>query len=504
MKWLQKFVRAEIIDFFIMKVQRNISSAFIFISAFVAVAYSAAYFSEDELMNQIREDLLLAKLFNRMQAREQGMTRSRSVSLPPYSSPPFNPFLPGRSNTGKVSQQREPSTGSIFVSPREAWLQEKALKQFFSKKLVDPNKDWRASKLHKRVKMATTVEGRIQDYIKILNKTKVNEQAQKLMDDFFTCSIKSLPDFIESSFLKGTRIFGIPTSRLLAGYKTLIGRSSNGLNFFKAFVNLVSYVLDQDELVAKEQVFNFTLFRKLRNISEGGFKSFVDIPIQKGENETFRNFLNIASGFLSSRNLTAEGKIRFKRSISYFVERFLFKQIDSMDMSERDKTAMKKIVKGAVNIVVAAIFRMWNNEGQNLDNRTSELHSVITILSSIITVIESLNNESDDTPILEFAISFLARNPTKEELTNTSYCLILAFLRKSLDYVVFILERDQHQAKGAGPMECGITFMIDGFHLFLDYIPTRVSNVEGCEDFAAIGYRGMAQLRSEDAIDPSR
>ena len=468
-----------------MKVQRNISSAFIFISAFIAVAYSAAYFSEDELMDQIHEDL---KLFNRMQAREQGM--AMSASLLPYSSPPFNPFLPGRSNTRKVSQQRTISIGSTFVSPRKAWLQEKTLQQLFSRLLADPIKDaramkyWHASKLHKKVKMETTVEGRIQDYIKTLNKTEMKEKAQELIDKLFTCSINKLPDLIES--LKGTLDFGKPISRLLDGYKTLTDKSSSGgLYFFKKFISLVSYVLNPDDLVAEEQVFDKELFKELRRLFKDGFESFAEIPKQRG-NEIFRNLLNIASGFMSSENLTTEGRARFNKSINFFVEKYFFKQIDGMDKSKEDKIAMKKALRSAVNTVIAAIFKMWNGESPNPDNRTS-------LLRSIITVLVSLNHGSIDTPLLHYIDKFLARNPTNEELSTKSQCLLLVFLRKSLEYVLYILEREQCKAKETGAVECAVDLMIGGYRMFLEYIPTRVSNVEGCEDFAAIGYKGVAQ-----------
>ena len=468
-----------------MKVQRNISSAFIFIFAFIAVAYSAAYSDEDELMNQFREDFLLVKLFNRMQAREQGMT-----TLPLYSSPPFNPFLPG-----KASQQRKPSTGSMFVSPRVAWLQEKALQQFFSRLLVEDAKAMKnrlASKLNKenRVITATSAEGRVQDYIKTLNQTKLNEQAQRLIGRVFDCSIGSLPDFVES--LKENRIFGSPINRLIEGYKKLRDKSSNGINFFKTFVRLVPHILDPNGLVAKEQLINFTL---LRDLFKDGFKSFVDIPKQTGENETFRNLLNIASGFVSSKNLTPKGKTRFNRSINFFVERYGFKQIDGMDKSEEEKTAMKKALSGAVNTVVAAIFKMWNGEKPNPDNR-------ISLLRSLITILVSLNNGSDDTPLFHYIDTFLARNPTKEELSIKSQCLLVIFLRKSLEYVLHLLRSDRMSVDNAGPATCAVDIMAEGLSILLEYIPTQVSNAGGCEDFAVIGYRakGVAQLRSKDAM----
>lgn len=491
-----------------MKIQRNISSAFIFISAFIAVVYSAAHFSEDEVMNQIREDLLLAKLFNRMQAREQGM--DRSILLPPYSSPLFNPFLSGRGNTGKASQQKKPSTamlpkvrgflnmdrakGSTFVSPREARLQEKALPQFFSR-LLDPIQDARAmkyqhaSKQHKestatnRVKMATTVEGRVQDYIRTLSQTKINEQAQKLIANLFSCSIGSLPDFVES--LKGSKIFGIPTSRILEGFKQLTERSSSGLSFYQNFVNFVFSILNPKSLVAKEQVFNFDL---LRDIFKGAFPRFADVPHQKGENETFRNILNIASTFVivSTRKLTAEEETRFNNSINFFVERYGFKQIDRMEKSEEEKTAMKKALRGAVNTVVAAIFKIRNGKRLNSDNRTS-------LLRSIITVLVSLNNRVSDTPLLQFIDQFLARNPTNQELSTKSQCLLVLFFRKALEFVVGVLKSDRKSVEEVGPASCAVDFMADGFRVILEYIPVQISNVGGCEDFAMIGYRGVAQ-----------
>ena len=86
----------------------NISSTFIVVAAFIAVAYSAPLFSEDEIMNHIREDLLLAKLSNFMEARELG-----SVPQSLYGSPLlFNPFLSG---TGKVNQQMEPSNTDMIL-----------------------------------------------------------------------------------------------------------------------------------------------------------------------------------------------------------------------------------------------------------------------------------------------------------------------------------------------------------------------------------------------------
>ena len=455
-----------------MKVQRNISSALILIFAFVAVAYSATYFDKDEY-------LLLVKLFNRMQAREQGMTRS--ASLPSYSSPPYSPFLPGR----KASQQRKPSTGSTFISPREAWLQAKA-PQLFLSRLLDSVQDAKTMKYRHgskqyrsyKVEMATTVEGRVQDYIKTLNQTKINEQAQKLVYDLFTCSIESLPDFVES--LKGKKIFGIPTSHLLEGFKKLRDRSTSGLDFYQGFINFVFPFINPQSLVAKEQFFNFN---KLRDIVKDVFPEFATVPQQENESDLFRNVLNVASTFvlMITRKLTAKEETRFNNSIDYFIERYGFKQIDSMDKSEEDKIAMKKALRGAVNTVIGAIFKMRNGERLNSDNRSSLLRSIIIVLAS-------LNNGLSDTPLLQFIDQFLARNPTNKELSTKSQCLLVLFIRKSLDYVLHVLQSDRKSVEEWGPALCAVDLTIDGYRMILDYIPMKVSNAGGCEDFAAIGY----------------
>lgn len=469
-----------------MKVLRNISSALIFISAFIAVVHSAAHFSEDEVLNQIREDLLLAKLFNRMEAREQGMTRS--VPLSPYSSPLFSPFLPGRSIAGKAVWQKKPSTGSTYVAPREARLQEKALQQFFLRPIQDARaaKYRHPSNIINRIIMATAVEVRVQDYIKDLNQT---EYAQKLITGVLTCALKGLPDFTES--LKGTKIFGKPASRLLKGYKRLLEMRLSGhdLSFLEGFIPLVTYVLHPDELDAKV-MFNF---EKLRKLYQGGFKSFARIPEQKGENDTFRNLLNTISILVSSGKLTTENKSRFNTSINFIVERYGFKQIDALEKSEEDKDAMKKALRSAASAVVAAFFKIRNGESLNSGNR-------ISLLRSVITVLVSLNNVSD-TPLLQFIDQFLARNPTSEELSIKSQCLILLFLRKSVDYYLNIIIEEKETAEGTGPVQCAVNSMIDVFRIFLKYIPTQVSNVvRGCEDFAAIGYRGVAQEEAKTPI----
>ncbi len=457
----------------------NVFLGLAFITAVFAIAYATPLSSEgDEEKSQI---LFLAKLSNLIKARKQEMVRS-APHFASSSSFLFNPFYPRRKTdqqkaTDMLLKVREflemdrAKDISVFVSTK---IQEKALQQFFSR-IHNPMATRALKDRHSNHKKYATTKGEI---AAANEQDKFQTNAEKFLEDMFSCLTKRLPDFLQS--LKGTKIFGLPASTILNIFSGLTGKS--GINFYQSFINSLLKFLggSTDEMSAKEQVFDFALLRK---ILEDLVTIFPNSPQREGESDLIRHVLNVISVVV---NPTSGNATRFKDSINYFLENVFFNRIDNMEISEEEKNRRKDALRFAVNNVVDAIIVKEINHGElNPNNRN-------TLLRSIVTVLASLNSVVSNRSILPFVGHFLAENPTNEELETKSQCLLVIFLRQALEYFldVFKMEREkkEYQEEVEVGLDCTVTLMEDAFRLILDQIPKKVSNAGGCEDFAMIGY----------------
>ncbi len=476
----------------------NNFSALLFLSVIFTGVYSAPLSSEEEVINQLlafREDLLADKLLNYNEANQQGMASTSSYSLPPYSL-----SLHGK---GKTSQQREFSEDMLLMvrdllrmekarlsTYNDADLQEIRFQQMFSKilgqTLKAQNGLWPRTKSRKdsytsrghvptnagKTKMASTAESSLQSQ----NPT----QGSRIMDNFFTCLVNNTLNHAES--LKRSKQFGTLTSYLLDALQKL-GAENDLKPYFKTFIDLVFSRPKSvsEKLVVREQQINWHF---CSNIVKDTFKKYaVEAPIEDN-NEPFRQFLNLIrivlngskknTKFLDLGNLNPEDESSLNSTINFFLNRYVFKLIDGMEVSEEVKDVMKKKIKDAVKIVLPALF---NRETSSPENRNRFLRSLITLLSSINIGI------MNDSSLFNFVEDFLANNPTNEELNTKVQCLVVFFMRKGLEKALNIFIRDQDSIDEFNIMQCGLNSLKEGFQIILSQFPEQLSDAGGCEGF---------------------
>ncbi len=452
----------------------NVFLCLTFIAAVFAIAYATPLFSEgDEETNQI---LFLAKLSSLIEARKQEMVRS-APHFASSSSLLFNTFYP----RGKTDQQK---VTDMLLKMREFLEMDRAKENsmFVSTKLQEATRirnpviTGASRDRYSNHRKYATKKGEIEaaEY-KATQGIDQTAEANKLLEGLLSCIGNGLPNFLQS--LKETKIFGLPASSAIKIFSGLTGKS--GFELYRSFINYLIKLIGVNRMSAKEQVFNFDL---LRDIATNVYNHFANSSRQNGESDDVRYLLNFISALL---NPTSGNATQFIDSINYFLEKFIFKQIDNMEISEEDKNQKKNALRSAVNNVVNAIIVNVNGGKQNPNNRN-------TLLKNVLTVLASLNSVVSNRSLLQFVDQFLAENPTNEELETKSQCLLLIFLRQSFGYLVnfFKMEREaQIHRNEVGPLVCAATFMQDAFHLLFEQIPIKVSNFGGCEDFAMAGYK---------------
>lgn len=97
--------------------------------------------------------------------------------------------------------------------------------------------------------------------------------------------------------------------------------------------------------------------------------------------------------------------------------------------------------------------------------------------------IGALNNSS-----LFYSLEhFLSKDPTNEELTAKSQCLLVFFICKGLELVLKTITNEEDSLPEYDPMYCAMHGAKEAFHIFLSYFPEKLNTVGGCEGFDWVG-----------------